>query len=356
VRELYEQLGEAQLLFPALYGQHIVHFGRGELEAARELAEEFLRLARCRDDIAVRALGHRLVGDTSLRLGQLIAARAHLQQALALDVPAERCSLTLFHYPYDPRIVDLGALASTLLLLGYPDQALSCCRQARAEAQELGHPESLAYAMSSAAGLAQDLRDVEAARERAEAVIALATKQRLPHFLAEGTVFRAWALAGRELEEAIAGMCQGLDAMRAGGTGFGIPCHLLSLAGVYGKAGQADEGLELIDEALNLVRDTGESWEEAELHRLNGELLLAKTVQAERTEVEACYEKAIEVAQEQSAKWCELRAATSLARLWRDQGRCAEARDLLAPVYRWFTEGFDTADLKDAKELLEELA
>jgi predicted ATPase len=111
----------------------------------------------------------------------------------------------------------------------------------------------------------------------------------------------------------------------------------------------------LIGEALNLVRDTGESWEEAELHRLNGELLLTKTVQADRTEVEACYEKAIEVAQEQSAKWWELRAATSLARLWRDQGRRAEARDLLAPVYGWFTEGFDTADLKEAKALLHEL-
>jgi predicted ATPase len=356
VRELYEQLGEAQLLFPALYGQFTVHFGRGELEVARELAEEFLRLARCRDDTVVRARGHRLVGMTLLRLGQLIAARAHLEQALTLDGPAGRCSLTLSHYPYDARIVNLGPLASALLLLGYPDQALSCCRRALAEAQDVGDPESLAYAMSSAAGLAQDLRDVEAAREWAEAVIALATEQGLPHFLAEGTLFQAWAVAERgQLHEAIAGMRHGLTAMRAGGTGFGIPCHLQSLAGVYGKAGQAAQGLELIAEALHLVRSTGESWEEAELHRLKGELLLSASDRDEAV-AEACFRQALAVARQQEARMWKLRAATSLARLWRDQGKRAQAHDLLAPVYGWFTEGFDTADLKDAKALLDALA
>jgi class 3 adenylate cyclase/predicted ATPase len=355
VRELYEQLGEAQLLFPALYGQYTVHFGRGELEAARELAEEFLRLARCRDDTVVRARGHRLTGMTLLRLGQLIAARAHLEQALTLDELAGRCSLSLSHYPYDSRIVNLGLLASALLLLGYPDQALSCCQRALAEAQDVGDPETLAYAMSSAAGLAEDLRDVEAAREWAEAVIALATEQGLPHFLAEGTLFRAWAVAERgQLQEAIAGMREGLTAMRAGGTGFGIPVHLLSLAGVYGKAGQATQGLELIAESLYLVRSTGESWFEAELHRLKGELLLSASDRDEAV-AEVCFRQALAVARQQEARMWKLRAATSLARLWRDQGKRGEARDLLAPVYGWFTEGFDTADLKDAKALLDEV-
>jgi class 3 adenylate cyclase/predicted ATPase len=357
VRELCEQLGDAQLLFPALYGQHTVAFGRGKLEVARELAEEFLRLARCRDDIVVRAMGHRLVGITSLRLGQLIAARAHLEQALTLDDPAGCCPLTLFHYPYDPRIVDLTALASTLLLLGCPDQALSCGRRALVEAQDVGHPESLAYAMSSAAGLAQDLRDVEAARKWAEKVIALATGQGLPHFLAEGTVLRAWALAERgELEEAMAGMRQGLAAMRTGGTGFGIPCHLWSLATVYGKAGHTAQGLELIGEALHLVRSTGESWNEAELHRVKGELLFSASDRDEAVaEAEACFRRAIDVARTQEAKFWELRAATSLARLWTQQGGRAEAHDLLAPLYGWFTEGFDATDLKDAKALIHEL-
>jgi class 3 adenylate cyclase/predicted ATPase len=354
VRELCEQLGEAQLLFPALYGEHIVHFGRGELEVAWELAEEFLRLARCQDDIVVLAMGHRLVGITSLRLGQLIAARAHLEEALALDDPAQRCPLTLFHYPYDSRIVDLGSLASALLLLGYPDQALSCCRRALVEAQDVGHPESLAYAMSSAAGLALDLRDVEAARKWAEKVIALATEQGLPHFLAEGTVFRAWALAERgQLEEAIAGMRQGLAAMWAGGTGFGIPCHLLSLAGVHGKAGKAAQGLELLAEALHLMRSTGESWDEAELHRVEGELLLSAADRDDAVaEAEACFRRAIDVARTQEAKLWELRAATSLARLWTQQGKRAEAHDVMVPIYGWFTEGFDTADLEDAAALL----
>jgi predicted ATPase len=358
VRELYEQLGEAQLLFPALYGQHIVHFGRGELEAARELAEEFLRLARCRTDTVVRATGHRLIGVTSLRLGQLIVARAHLEQALALDHPAGRCPLTLSHYVYDSRIVDLGALASALLLLGYPDQALFCGRRALVEAQDVGHPESLAYAMSSAAGLAQDLRDMDAARQWAEAVIALATKHGLPHFLAEGTLFRAWALAGREeFEEAIAGMRQGLSAMRAGGTGFGIPCHLSSLAGVYGKARQEAQGLELIAEALSCVETTEERWFEAELLRLKGELLLSASDRDEAVaEAEACFRRAINVARTQEAKLWELRGATSLGSFWTQQGRRAEAHELLAPIYGWFNEGFDTADLKDAKALLDELA
>jgi predicted ATPase len=351
-RELHEQLGDAQLLFPVLHGRHLVHFGRGELE----LAEEFLRLARCRNDTVVRARGHGLIGDTSLRLGRLIVARAHLEDALALDDPAERRPLTLSQYPYDSRIVNLAALASALLLLGYPDQALSCCRQALVEAQDLGHPESLAYAMSSAAGLAQDLRDMDAARQWAEAVIALATERGLPHFLAEGTLFRAWALAGREeLEEVIGGMRQGVSAMRAGGTGFGIPCHLLSLAGVYGKAGHAAQGLELIAEALSCVETTGECWFEAELHRVRGKLLLALP-EPDQPEAEACFRQALAVAREQDARMWELRAAASLARLWRDQGRRAQARDLLAPVYGWFTQGFETADLKDAKALLDELA
>ena len=187
-------------------------------------------------------------------------------------------------------------------------------------------------------------------------MIALATEQGLPHFLAEGRLFRAWAVAERgQLQEAIAGMRQGLTAMRAGGTGFGIPVHLLSLAGVYGKAGQAPQGLELIAESLHLVRSTGESWEEAELHRLKGELLLSASDRDEGV-AEACFREALAVARQQEARMWKLRAATSLARLWRDQGKRAEAHDLLAPVYAWFTEGFNTADLKDTKALLDELA
>jgi predicted ATPase len=220
--------------------------------------------------------------------------------------------------------------------------------------------------------LHQFRREWLAVQERAEAVIALSSEQGFALILAWGTIMRGWVLAeqGQE-EEGIAQMRRGLAACRATGAEVMRPNNLALLAEAYGKVGQVEEGLQVLGEALDAVDKSGERFCEAELYRLRGELMLAQSkVQSlkskvtdprsltpdPQTEAEACFHKAIEIARKQQAKSLELRAATSLARLWQQQGKEKEAHDPLAEVYGWFTEGFDTADLKDAKALLEELS
>jgi predicted ATPase len=192
-------------------------------------------------------------------------------------------------------------------------------------------------------------------QERAAALIALSTDQGFPFWGACGTILQGWALAEQgQSAEGIAQMCQGIAAYRATGAELALPCYLALLAEAYGQAGQADEGLRVLAEALTAVHTTGERHHEAELYRLKGELLLKQDV-PDAQEAESCLRQAVDVAHQQQAKSFELRAAMSLSRLWQQQGKRTEARALLAPIYDWFTEGFDTADLQEAKALLEEL-
>jgi predicted ATPase len=268
----------------------------------------------------------------------------------------------------------LSFAALALWQLGYPDQALKSSEAAVTLAREVAHPLSLAFALDFAARCHQFRREGLSAQEQAEARIALSTEHGMPLFLAEGTISRGWALAeqGRG-EEGITQMRQGLAAWQATGAGAFLPYFLALLADAYREVGQVDEGLGTVSEALTLVNRTGERFYEAELYRLKGTLTLQKfqvsssefqvppslqpltpSTQAE-AEAEACFLKAIDIAQQQQAKSWELRAATNLARLWQQQGKMAEAHKLLAEVYNWFTEGFDTKDLQEAKALIEEL-
>jgi predicted ATPase len=238
-------------------------------------------------------------------------------------------------------------------------------------ARALSHPFGLAYALDFAGWLHQCRREGQAAQERAEALLALAHEQGFAYRVARGTLQRGWALAAQGQGEAgIAQLHQGLAAYQATGAGGNRPTFLGWLAEAYGKGGQAEAGLRLLAEALALVDSTGERWWEAELHRLKGELLLQSGVQGlassvltldtglrtRDTEAEACFRQALAIARRQQAKSWELRTAMSLSRLWQQQGKRQEARDLLAPIYGWFTEGFDTADLQEAKILLEAFA
>jgi predicted ATPase len=184
----------------------------------------------------------------------------------------------------------------------------------------------------------------------------LATEQGFPQWLAAGTFFRGWALAAQgQAEAGIAQLCQGLAAWRATGAEIGRPRWLTMLAEAYGSVGQTEAGLTVLAEALALVGTTGQRVYEADLHRLQGELVLLHAGADGGAEAEPCFQQALAVAGRQQAKSLELRAAINLARLWQQQGKQVEARDLLAPIYGWFTEGFDTADLQEAKTLLEEL-
>jgi predicted ATPase len=250
-------------------------------------------------------------------------------------------------------------------LLGYPDQAVKKSHEALTSAQELAHPHSLAYALYSVVLSHQSRGEWQAAQEWSEGLMTLAIKEGFPHWLAHGPILRGWVLTEQgQGEEGIAQICQGLAAHQATGTEAHRPHHLALLAEAYGKMGQTEEELNVLAEALAAVNKNGERWWEAELYRLKGELLLAQEgykLQAighrEKTEeAEACFLKAIEIARKQQAKSLELRAAMRLARLWRQQSKRKQAHRLVAEIYGWFTEGFATKDLQEAKALLEALA
>ena len=222
-------------------------------------------------------------------------------------------------------------------------------------ARELSHPFSLAFALNFAAALHQFRGDRQAVQEQAAAAVALCAEQGFPFWLAMGTILQGWVLAEQgQAEQGIAQIRQGLAAYRATGAELYRPYFLALLAEACGKGGRTEEGLTVIAEALAQVNNTGERYYEPELYRLKGTLLLQQSSD-NATEAESCFLQAMTVAQNQQGKSLELRAVTSLARLWQSQGKRQEAYDLLAPVYHWFTEGFDTLDLKDAKALLDAL-
>jgi len=239
--------------------------------------------------------------------------------------------------------------------LGYPDQAVQRSREALALAQEVEHPFSIALAQDYAAMLQQFRREPSTASQHAEIALTVSTEQGFAYYLAWATIIQGWALAETGRREAgIAQMHQGLTTLQATGGGLRMPYYLALLAGAEGEVGQAEAGLHLLVEASSHLDKTQDRWVEAALYRLRGDLLLAVSPD-NHLAAEACFHQALDIARHQQAKSLELRAAVSLARLWQSQGKCQEAYDLLSPVYEWFAEGFDTADLQEAKTLLQEL-
>jgi predicted ATPase/class 3 adenylate cyclase len=354
-RELCQQVGETPQLFPVLHGLWRFYMVRAELQAARELAEQLFTLAQRAQDPALLLEAHRVTGQTMYWLGEMAPARAHLEQGVTLYDPQQHRSHA-FVYGQDPGVACRAFAAWPIWVLGYPDQALQNIHEALTLAQELTHPFSLAFALIMAASVHQFRREAQAAQERAEALMTLCSEQGFPHWLTYGTILRGWALTAQgEGAEGIAQMRQGLVARRATGAELHRPYFLSLLAEAYGEVGQPEEGLTVLVEALAMADNTGQSYWEAELHRRKGELLLMQKGQ-KVGEAEECYRKALDVARRQQAKSFELRAAMSLSRLWQQQGKQGEAHQLLTEIYAWFTEGFDTPDLKEAKVLLEELA
>jgi predicted ATPase/class 3 adenylate cyclase len=355
-RALCLQMGETSQLLPTLYGLFAYHFIGGKYRTALELGEEFFQLAQRQDDPAL-LVAHRALGWPLIALGELEAAREHFEQIATLYDPQQHRALA-FQYGHDPGVAGLSGRTWALWFLGYPDQALRRDQEAMALAQEVSHPLSLAYALNHTAMLHQLCRDVTVVQERAEAGITLSTELDLPLWRAWGLILRGWALTERGTFEAgIVQIRQGLDAAQATGAKWFLPYLLSLLAEAYGKAGQANEGLHVLREALTVAHQHENLSHEAEIHRLTGELLLhaERGVRSPETTPEACFQQALDIARRQQAKSLELRAAMSLSRLWRQEGKRDDARALLAPIYDWFTEGFDTADLQEAKTLLDEL-
>jgi class 3 adenylate cyclase/predicted ATPase len=353
-RELCQQVGETPQLFPVLHGLWRFYMVRAELQTTRELAEQLFSLAQRVQDPALLLEAHRVLGLTIYWLGEMAPARAHLEQGTALYDPQQHRSHA-FVYGQDPGVACRCLAAWPIWVLGYPDQALQSIHEALTLAQELAHPFSLVYALNMAVLVHHFRREVQAVQERAEALIGLSTEQGFPMWLAYGTIMRGWALTAQgEEAEGIDQMRQGLVAHRATGAELQRPYFLSLLAEAYGKVGQPEEGLTVLVEALAIVDSTGECNWAAELHRRKGEFLLIQQGQKVR-EAEECFQQALDTAGRQQAKSLELRAAMSLSRLWQQKGKIEKAHQLLSEIYGWFTEGFDTADLKEAKILLEEL-
>jgi predicted ATPase len=300
-------------------------------------------------------IGHRLAGTCRYLLGEFASARAHLEQALTLDDPEHHRSLG-FVYAVDPRVAALDWLHRLLFFIGHPDQAQVRCREGLAEARDIAHAHSLAYALHGASQFHQIRRDRSSVEHSSGELLSLCAAQGFPYHQAAGLMLRGWAFVeAGQLETGLAQIHRGLGEYRATRTAYQLPYYLGLLADAYRRAGRVSDGFSVTDEAAKRVQRTDERWYEAELHRLRGGLLLSVGT-SEINEAEACFQRALSVAREQSARMFELRAARDLAECWAEQGERQRARDLLAPVYAWFTEGFDTADLKEAKALLDQLA
>jgi predicted ATPase len=287
-------------------------------------------------------------------VGALPAARQHLEEGIARYTPDQSRAL-VFRMGLDPGVGCRAYAASTLWLLGYPEQSLAHLHEALALAHELSHSYTLAWMRSWAAHVYQLRLDVPAVYEHAEAAIALSTEQGFPLWAALGTSMRGWALALQDQGEArLAQVRQGVAAWRATSATMLVPYLCTALADVSAHLGHPEDGLQALAEAHTLVEQREERFWEAEVCRLRGVLLLRQPGTPQE-EAEACLQRAVDVARRQEAKSLELRAAMSLSRLWQQQGKQAEARELLAPIYGWFTEGFDTADLQEARALLDAL-
>jgi class 3 adenylate cyclase/predicted ATPase len=352
-RKLWEQLGSPAEFLQIPYGGSRYHIGRGEFDLAQRLNEDLLRLSHERNHSAGLILGHLSSGRNLLLAGRLASSQSHLEEGLALYDPTFHRSLGHL-VGNDPQVNSLAFLGIVLFCLGFPDQALARSSAAIAEARKLAHPPSLALSLSLGTLPLSFAGDKAALQELAEQLVAVATEHGFPVFGAMGTIHCGWVMIGDgDLTQGISLLRSGSAAFRATGTEMWTPHNASLLARAYEIAGQVEEALTLLDDTLHLVERTRQRWFAAELNRQKGQLLLG---QGHAEAAEELYRTALSIAVEQKAKLWELRAAVSLARLRRDQGRRTEARDLLAPVYGWFTEGFDTPDLTEAKALLDELA
>jgi predicted ATPase len=354
-----EALGEPPqdplLLFSVLNGSWLVNCAAGNGDAVFELAEKFLALAEKKAATVPLMIGHRLVGTSMLYGGDLTHAQAHLDQAIALYDPASHRPLAV-RFSQDIRVSCLLRRSQALWSLGYPEAALADIERAVKDARDIGHVATLAFALWGQCWMWIDCGEHAAADGLVRELFDLAEEKGALFWKSLGTLQQGTLLAmtGKAAEAAHL-LTAGLTAWRSTGARLHLPRYLLALTRAYGDLGQFDDAGRTIGEATVALKTTKEKLWEAEIRRLAGEVVL-KSPKHDRAKAQVYFERALSVARQQQAKSWELRASMSLARLWRDQGKPQQARELLAPVYGWFTEGFDTLDLKEAKALLGELA
>jgi predicted ATPase len=349
--ELGQQLDARAQLFNAQFNLAIAYVVKAEYERAFVQSEQCLRVAEDLRNPAMLMQSHWVTGLSECYLGRLEAARGHFERTISIhdaegiDSPASLYGATLSR----------AHLARMLLYLGYPDRARQVINEAFAQAERLPHPIGFVNTFSLAAQIEAIHRHAPKVEELAEKIAWHSDEHGLPYYAAIGVMMRGWARAMRgEPETGIAMLREGLASYLATGTRQQHAYFLALLAEARGEAGRAGEGLATLNEALQVAHRSGERYYEAELHRLTGELVL-RSEAVPPSEAEACFHQSIEIARNQKAKSLELRAVLSLCRLSRQQGKVAEARQMLAEIYGWFTEGFETPDLKEARALLDEL-
>jgi predicted ATPase len=354
-RALCAQVGETSQLLPTLWGLWRFYRVRGVLPTARELGEQLFGLAQRAADPTHLLAAHAAIEETFFYLGDYAAARTHLEQGIALIDPATQQAQAL-RFGVAPGVACLTTGAKTLWCLGYPAQARRRSQEALALAQKIAHPLSLCVARVWGAILHLRRHEVSAGLAHAEALLTLATAQGFPLYVGLGTCCYGWGLAMQGQGAAgLAQLHQGLAGVLATGQMLARPRWLTLLADAAGYAGQVEDGLRVLVEALAAFEESGQGHLLAEAYRLQGTLLLRQAVSA-MPQAEACFHLALAIARRQQATSWELRTATSLSRLWQQQGKRTAAHELLAPIYGWFTEGFDTADLQEAQARLDTLA
>jgi predicted ATPase len=356
--EQAEALGEPPddplLLFSVLFSFWTTSFVAFSGDAVRELANQFLTLAEKRRATAPLMIGHRMMGSL-LHTGDFVEGRAHLDRAIALYDPKKHRSLAA-RFGQDVRVAALSYRSWALWMLGYPDAALGDASCAIKEAREIGQAPTLMYALVHACVIHIECGNYSAASEQAIELVSLAEEKGTQFWKALGLSVQGCllVLADRPAD-AIQMITSSVTALQSTGSTLWLPLHLQHLATAYAEVGRFDDTWRCIDEAIAAVETTNERWLEVEVHRTRGEIALLSP-DPDQAKAEQYFERALMIARKQQAKSWELRAAMSMARLWRDQGKPQQARELLAPVYGWFTEGFDTHDLKEAKALLDTLA
>ena len=359
-RELCVHLGETQQLYGVLASLWVFHLsGKTRLTDAQGLADQLLDLARDADDPTLLLQGHLATAITQFYRGELAATREHTREGLEYyDVSRDHSLVSVGGL--DVGVIGHAYDALSLWLVGYPDQARHALAKSLKLAHELGHPYTLAWALIMAAIFHSLEGDMQAADAQARAAIARSIEFGFAQLIAWGSILQGRQLAEqKQHEKSIAQMTKGLENYKASGLEVRLPFYLAQLAEVHRQSGTEEDGLALLDEALEISMRRGDAWYEAELHRLKGELILQSHTEQmtspARREAEACFQKSLEIARRQSAKSLELRTVISLAQLWRRQEKRVEARQCLSEIYNSFTEGFDTKDLQEAKALLAEL-
>jgi predicted ATPase len=354
-KKLITETTETSQRFAILYGAWACHYVGGEVNNQHVAATEFLSEAETHDDTAALCLAHRALGTTYFTMGEFSASRKHLERAQGL-YDSDQHLRYRFQYGQDIGTTVMCYLSWALWHLGYVDQASQLASAAVKRAEEISHPHSLVYTLCHARGMMDVFRrQSDGTKFYASVVTSLCSEHAFPFWAAGGQIFGGWAVINQgEVDAGVDELIRGLAAWRKTGARSWLPIFLALQAEGHFKAGRNEAALHSIGQALATSDETGERWAIAEILRIKANLL--QTTGGKAEEVEGALVESLEIARRQQAKSWELRAATSLAQLWRDQGKVQQARELLAPSYGWFTEGFDTRDLKEAKALLDTLA